>query len=395
MLFPIRTNIRPWRTPYTNYALIIVNVIIFLVTYIGGQRSSERWVNSCMLTPAYPFLWQFITYAFLHGSIGHIFGNMYFLYMFGNNVNDRLGHLGYLCFYLAGAVFSAIGHILAASLYGSGIATPVLGASGAIAAVTGAYLVLYPQTLITIVYWFFFIGTMEVPAIYLILLKMIFIDNVISRSAPNIAYDAHLAGYTFGIGAILLLLATKLITPDQFDLWAMLRRWNSRRIYRDAVAESADFFANPLGADRISKKIIAKEVKTETQKLAEEKASALRREILTRITQGNLASAAELYLELTGDDTGQLLPRQAMLDISNQLMSAGRWTDAAKAYEKFLSCYSGTERCEQVLLMLGIIYARYLSDKQKALDYLKKAYDKLTDPSQKKLCNDEIKRLEE
>ena len=390
MLLPIRTNVRPWRTPYTNYALIIVNVIIFLITYIGGQHTPERWVNSCMLTPAYPFLWQFITYAFLHGSIGHILGNMYFLYMFGNNVNDRLGHIGYLCFYLAGAVFSAIGHILAASLYGSGVATPVLGASGAIAAVTGAYLVLYPQTLITIVYWFFFIGTMEIPAIYLILLKMIFIDNIIARTAPNVAYDAHLAGYAFGIGAILLLLATKLIAQDQFDLWAMLRRWNQRKIYRDVVVQSTDPFAG-----RISKKINVKETKTEAQKQAEEKVLALRQEILIRINQGNLASAAELYLELTRDDTGQLLPRQAMLDIANQLMSAGRWTEAAEAYEKFLSYYSGTEHCEQVQLMLGIIYARYLSDRQKAVDYLKKAYGKLADAGQKKMCGDEIQRLEE
>ena len=311
------------------------------------------------------------------------------MYMFGNNVNDRLGHLGYLCFYLAGAVFSAIGHILIAPLHGLGVATPVLGASGAIAAVTGAYLVLYPQTLITIVYWFFFIGTMEIPAIYLILLKMILIDNIIARTAPNVAYDAHLAGYAFGIGAILLLLSTKLIAQDQFDLWAMLRRWNQRRIYRDVVVQSTDPFAG-----RISKKINVKETKTEAQKQAEEKASALRQEILIRINQGNLASAAELYLELTRDDTGQLLPRQAMLDIANQLMSAGRWTEAAEAYEKFLSYYSGTEHCEQVQLMLGIIYARYLSDRQKALDYLKKAYGKLTDTGQKKMCEDEIKRLE-
>jgi tetratricopeptide (TPR) repeat protein len=295
---------------------------------------------------------------------------------------------------LAGAVFSAIGHNLAASLYGSGAATPVLGASGAIAAVTGAYLVLYPQTLITIVYWFFFIGTMEVPAIYLILVKMVFIDNIIARTAPNVAYDAHLTGYTFGIGVILLLLSTRLIAQDQFDLWAMLRRWNSRRVHRDAAAEIGDPFAGPSGAGRISKEIKVKEVKTEAQKQAEDKALALRQEILTRINQGNLAAAAELYLELTRNDSGQLLPRQAMLDIANQLMSAGKWPQAGEAYEKFLSYYSRTEHSEQVQLMLGIIYARYLSDKTKALDCLKKAYDKLTDPAQKKMCSDEIQRLE-
>ncbi len=390
MLLPIRTNIKPWRTPYTNYALIIVNVIIFFITYTGGRQTLHAWAQKYMLMPAYPFLWQFITYAFLHGSVWHIFGNMYFLYIFGNNVNDRLGHTNYLCFYLAGAVFSAVGHILIAPLHGSGVEIPVLGASGAIAAVTGAYLVLYPQSLITIVYWFFFIGTMEIPAIYLILLKMIFIDNIFARTSTGIAYDAHLAGYAFGIGAILLLLAVKLLRPDDFDLWAMLRRWNQRRAYRGSIAQSGDPFAG-----RISKKIKVKEVKTEAEKQTDEKTAAMKQEILTRITQGNIASATSLYLELLKDNPGQLMPRQAMLDIANQLMSTGQWPDAAQAYEKFLHYYSGTEHYEQVQLMLGIVYARYLSNKTKALDYLKKALSRLTDPSQKKMCSDEIQRLEE
>ncbi len=389
MLLPFRTNIQPRRTPYMNYALIAINVIIFLLSHNFAQKSLLKWANIYMLTPSYPFLWQFITYAFLHGSVMHIFGNMFFLYLFGNNVNDRLGHIGYLAFYLAGAVSSAIGHILAASLYGSGAATPVLGASGAVAAVVGAYLVLFPQTIITVVYWFFFIGTIDVPAIYLIIVKMIFIDNVISRSAQNVAYDAHLSGYAFGVLAILLLRALKLIYEDQFDLWAMLQRWNRRRAYKDAVAESGDPFEG-----KISKKIEVKEVKTEEQKQADEKISSMRQEILSRIGQGNLASAADLYLELVKENVEQPLPRQPLLDIANQLMSAGKWQEAADAYEKFLALYTGYEYSEQVMLMLGVIYARYLSNKEKALDYLKKAVVKLADTGQKKMCEDEIKRLE-
>ncbi|MBU1518138.1 MAG: rhomboid family intramembrane serine protease [Planctomycetes bacterium] len=389
MLLPIRTSIRPWRTPYMNYALIIINVIIFLLSFNFGQKTLQKWANIYMLTPAYPILWQFVTYAFLHGGPWHIFWNMFFLYLFGNNVNDRLGHIGYLGFYLAGAVFSALGHILAASLYGAGAATPVLGASGAVAAVIGAYMVLFPQTLITVVYWFFFIGTLEVPAIYLIIVKMIFIDNVISRSAPNVAYDAHLSGYAFGVLAILLLRVLNLIHEDQLDLWTMLKQWNRRRVYKDVVAEGVDSFAG-----RISKKIEVKEVKTEAQKQAEEKISSMRQEIMTRISGGNIAAAADLYLELTKENVAQPLPRQPLLDIANQLMSAGKWPEAAGAYEKFLSFYGGNEYSGQIQLMLGIIYTRYLPDKIKALDNLKKAFVKLAETGQKKMCQDEIKRLE-
>ncbi len=389
MLLPLRTNVRPYKTPYMNYALIAINIVIFVFMYAGGKGSAQKWASAYMLTPSYPYLWQFLTYAFLHGSIGHIFGNLYFLYIFGGNVNDRLGNMGYLLFYLGGAVFSALGHIFAANFYGEGAATPVLGASGAIAAVTGAYLVLFPQTLITIVYWFFFIGTMEIPALYLIIIKMIFIDNIISRSAANVAYDAHLAGYAFGIAAILLVRAVGLIQEDHFDLWSMLKQWNRRRVYRDVVAVGVDPFAG-----RISKKIEVKEVKSEAQHRLEEKIADLRREILTRINQGNVASATELYLELIKEKVTQPLPRQAMLDISNQLMATGKWKEAAEAYEKFLSFYGGYEFAEQVMLMLGVIYGRYLGNKEKALEYLKKAISKLNDPSQKKMCEDEIRRLE-
>ena len=207
MFLPIRTSISPRRTPYINYALIAVNVVIFFLSYApvdnpftGEQEILRRWADQLVLTPEQGrlYLWQFVTYAFLHGSVMHILGNMFFLYLFGNNVNDKLGHIGYLCFYLAGAVFSGIGHVFMSG-------APVLGASGAVAAVTGAYLVLFPQTLITVLYWFFFIGLMELPALYFIAFKLIIWDNLIEPSlAPPVAvaYSAHLAGYAFGIAAM-------------------------------------------------------------------------------------------------------------------------------------------------------------------------------------------------
>ena len=155
----------------------------------------------------------------------HILGNMYFLYLFGNNVNDKLGNVGYTAFYLAGAIFSGIGHCLLSN-------TPVLGASGAIAAVTGAYLVLFPQTLISVFWWFFFfINTIEISALYFIAFKLIIFDNLIEPSfAPMaVAYTAHIAGYTFGIVSLTIMLATKLISSTHYDLWDMIRRWNRRR----------------------------------------------------------------------------------------------------------------------------------------------------------------------
>lgn len=391
ILLPIRTSIRPRRTPYINYALIIVNALVFLLEYhidpSTGGLGFRPWVKDLALIPNEPHWWQFISYAFLHGDLWHIIFNMFFLYLFGNNVNDKLGHIGYLCFYLAGGVFSGAGHTVLH--FSSRI--PTLGASGAVAAITGAYLVLFPQTLITVLYWlFFFIGTVDVPALYFIAFKLILIDNILARGPGNIAYDAHLAGYAFGIAAALILLATGLTAGSSFDLWAMIKRWNRRRQYRDVVSSGYDPFAGVTKR----KPIKAREVKkTAAQLQMEEKMTELRNDINKRIAQRNLPAAAGLYLELMRIDSSQILPRQHLLDIANQLASDNRPAESARAYEQFLSRYGNYEYAEQVELMLGILYSRYLGQPEQAVKHLQAAAEKLSDPAQLKMCKDELARL--
>lgn len=392
LLLPIRTSIRPWRTPYANYALIIINVLIFLLEYridpITGGLAFRPWVGQLALVPNKPQWWQFVTYAFLHHDPLHIIFNMFFLYLFGNNVNDKLGHFWYLCFYIAGAVFSGAGHTI---LHFHSPA-PTLGASGAVAAIIGAYLALFPQALITVIYWFIFIGTIEVPALYFIAFKLILIDNILARGTGNIAYDAHLAGYTLGVGATLILLATGLITGSSYDLLAMIQRWNRRRRYRDVVSTGYD----PFTGQTARKQIWAKEVrKTPAQRQLEQKISDLRNEISTRIAQRNLPAAADLYLELTRVDSSQVLPRQHLLDIANQLASEKRAAESAQAYEQFLNHYGTYEYAEQVELMLGILYSRYLDKPQQAIRHLQAAAEKLTDPGQLKLCKEALAKLQQ
>ena len=145
MFIPIRSD-RPLRTtPYVNYALIAINVVIFGFTaqaFAPNSEYSEVW--RYMLWNDEPMLkaWQFITYQFLHASPMHLIGNMVFLWVFGNNVEDRLGKFGYLFFYLSMGVLAGLGHWLTSE-------APVLGASGSVAGVTGAFLALFPRTHIT------------------------------------------------------------------------------------------------------------------------------------------------------------------------------------------------------------------------------------------------------
>ncbi len=389
MILPIRTNISPRHTPYANYALIIANVIVYLLQFgidpHTGTLQFRQWVGHFMLDgDGRPFLWQFVSYAFLHADWMHILSNMFFLYLFGNNVNDKLGSIGYVCFYLSGAIFSGVGHMLT----GGG---DVIGASGAVAAVTGAYLVLFPQTRITVLYWFFFIGTIQIPALYLILLKMILFDNIIARGSTLIAYEAHLAGYTTGVLAMIAMLATGLISGNSFDLWSMIKRWDRRRRYRDVVSSGYDPYTGRTRAKRIKVKEV---IMSAAEKERQERANQLRREITERLGQRNLPAAAEVYLELMAHDSKQLLPRQQLLDIANQLAGDSKHAESARAYEQFLAHYSSYEHTEQVELMLGIMYSRYLDKPEPAVKHLEAAVKRLTDPGQLKMCREELEKLQ-
>lgn len=391
MLLPIRVNIQPRRTPYANYVLIVLNAVIFMLEFtvhpLTGQLVYRLWVEDFMLVPGLSPWWTFVTYAFLHHDFWHILANMFFLYLFGKNVNDKLGNLAYTVFYVCGAVASGFGQ----ALLHSALPVPTLGASGAVAAVTGAYLVLFPQSLLTIIYWFFFIGTVEVPALYFIVLKMIFLDNILARGQGSIAYDAHLAGYAFGIVMTLLLLAVRLVSTDELDLWAMIKRWNRRRQYRDVVAGGYD----PFSGAGTRRRVEAVEVrKTVAQMQKEDDVRDLRGAIVKRLDEHNLAAAADLYAQLMNVDSDQVLPRQHLLDIANQLASSQRASEAAWAYSQFLAHYGSYQHAEQVELMLGLLFSRYLSRPKEAIEHLQRAAEKLSDPAQLRMCRDELAKLQ-
>jgi membrane associated rhomboid family serine protease len=378
-MIPISTSLKPRSVPYANYLLIILNILVFALSYrphqtiIEGQRVLEPlalWAQQFMLTPGRLFIWQFITYAFLHSGWMHIIGNMYFLYLFGNNVNDRLGNVGYLCFYLAGAAFSAIGHTLFN-------ASPVLGASGAVAAVTGAYLVLFPSTVITVAYMFFYIwDTLEIRALYFIALKLIFWDNIFEpRLSPqSIAYSAHLAGYVFGIACILILLAVRLIDAGHDSFLAILR-------HRTFPGITPDNDNPPV-----------KSVSADTTTVSDQQISSLREQIASALASKNLSLASKLYKDLLGLNPGLTLNQQNQLDLANTLMSDSQWDWAAKAYENYLAQY-GQNNAEQVQLMLGLLYTRYIYKPDRAEELLGQALKKLSQPSQIRMCEDLLTEL--
>jgi hypothetical protein len=191
-----------------------------------------------------------------------------------------------------------------------------------------------------------------------------------------VAYDAHLSGYAFGIIASIGLLATGLTKSTGFDLWSMLKQWNRRRVYRDSIASGYD----PYTGLR-TKPVKIKEVeKNPAQQQNEKKILELRCDIADIIGQRNL-------------DNRQILPHKYLLDIANELAGSGRHSEAAIAYEQILNHYQHYQYNEQVELMLGIIYSRYLNNPQLAVKYLENAQQKLSDQAQLQMCRQELQKL--
>jgi membrane associated rhomboid family serine protease len=233
-MIPIGDRLRTRRYPYVNIALITINFLVFLYQILAIDNTPRLFApseldqffmdwgatpacvrNSLGMQPDVPqqalqlfcpagdaALLTPLTAMFIHGGWLHIIGNMLFLWVFGDNVEDRLGHIPYLIFYLAGGLAASAAH----TFMNPNDLIPAVGASGAIAAVLGAYLVLFPRATITVLFPWLLFWTAYVPAAFLIV--MWFFMQVLSGVAAigdvtggggGIAWWAHIGGFVFGL----------------------------------------------------------------------------------------------------------------------------------------------------------------------------------------------------
>ena len=375
MLIPIRTQTDVRHTPAVNIALIAANVAIFVL--FGGASKRNFLLENWIFNPLWPQMHQYITYQFLHGDIMHLLGNMIFLYVFGNAVSAKMGDLPYLLFYLSCGMLSALGFALSNN-------NPMLGASGSIAGVTTAYLVLFPRSRVTVLYFFFLIGTFELPAIWIIGLKIILWDNIISPSigpASNVAHGAHLAGYAVGFLFALLMLAFRALPRDHFDMLSLVKRWKQRREYASAMADPEARSRAEFG--RVAR---VQSVSPEQQAIENQRLDALY-DLRTRISEcanrGEIGPASSLYEQLIAKDANQCMPERVQLMLAREFYGTGRMPQAASAFELYLKRYPGRPDESEVKLLLGIILARDLRLFETAEPYLESAVQKSLNPTRK------------
>ena len=200
--------------PWANYFLIFLNLFVFFLQFRNPSLLLRYQLNGRALSPI-----EFLTYAFLHVGWAHVLFNMAVLYVLGNDINLRLGQIGYLAFYLAGAVISGLGFVLS-----GGRDQSMVGASGAVGAVMGAYLVLLPRSNISL--WIG-IAWLEVPSMYFVII--FFCYNLImslatGAAAQQVAYEAHISGMVYGFVITTILLMTHLLPRQGSDLLSIMKQ---------------------------------------------------------------------------------------------------------------------------------------------------------------------------
>jgi membrane associated rhomboid family serine protease len=210
-LIPIGDDVPGERFPFLTYVLIGLNVLVFLFQISLPQAELRDLILTWGVTPRAVMAWSedprilltLFTSLFLHGGWFHLIGNMLYLWIFGNNVEDRMGHVGFLLFYLLCGLTASLAEVFLKP----GSVLPTIGASGAIAGVLGAYFLLYPRAkvILLVPVFLFFFFTVQVPAV--VVLGLWFVMQLFSgvsqlgigTESGGVAYWAHAGGFVAGM----------------------------------------------------------------------------------------------------------------------------------------------------------------------------------------------------
>lgn len=365
MLIPLGSDVPLRRPAVLTHALLGASLVMAVAQLVYGasvEGGAEKWGRSLALLPGVSPWWTWITYAFVHGGFMHLAGNCLFLFVFGPPVEDRLGRVRYLGLYVGGAVFAGLAERLLQGLH------PMIGASGAISAVAGAFLVLFSKSGVRLFIFFILIGVVTFPAWVFILFHVAWDFLKLGTDAGNTAVGAHIGGYVFGAAVGSLCLATKLVKREGLDIFTM-----GKQVARKRAMKEASFLA-------------ARKAKFEASKPPDPQIEAIalaRAVVLDKLNAFDHAGAVAAYRELLGR-FGHLkhavtLPRERQYEIANRLFERGDHTTASIAYQRFLDAYATDGEAPTVRLMLGLVSARYLNDPIAAKRLINEAMPSLKD----------------
>ena len=387
MLIPIGTDYQKRKIPFVNYAIVAVNIFLFVYLYVFKAHQNEllyyHMISGFELNVKSPGVMQFFSSLFLHADWMHVLGNMVFLWVFGNAINDKLGQIGYLIFYLAGGVAASLAYYL---LNDTGY---LIGASGAIAAVTGAYFIMLPRTNVKTLILTIIIFAYDIPSLVFIAFQVALnIYWALGNRNSQVAYSAHVAGYAFGITIAVLILKFKIIKRDDWDILHLIKRYRQRAKYRKFVKQNYDPFAR---AHDVGKNISQVSQAMQKNLNLDSRTLDLYNKINQACKNDNPKLAADLYQQwCSADHAGVILSEKNLLVISNTLAAEQKFAQASDCYELLLEHYPSCDNNAQIRLMLGRVYNTYLHDPNRALPHLKIAESKLSGTQNLQMCRAEI-----
>jgi len=379
VLIPLGTDRPNKRSAVVTPILVGTNIGVFVMMAILAKTNPDiaNQIDFYGAISKHHFhFWQPISSAFLHAGFMHIFGNMLFLLAFGPSVEDRLGRIGFILFYIAGACVSGFAHIALSD-------SPAIGASGAIAAVSGAFLVLFPSTKIKCFVIFFIIGVFMIPSWWLIGLFII-LDLGAQVFTPDngIANLAHLGGYGFGIVLAFGLLVTKILPKEQYDMFSIAKHKKRRADFK--VAHEMHKHSGVYKAEQKLDPVSAE--------IAEQRAK-----IGVHVSNNELAKASDLYIAMIAQfpDRSKALTmhRDAQYQIANHLYQSGNRQASADAFMRLLETYPTDPERNIIKVLIARIHANDLSDPIGAISMLEELLERALDTDSKTLVESELDQI--
>ncbi len=365
----------PDHTAWVNYALIVANVVAYFAAQGGKDEIAyqvfvDRWGS----VPAAPTIATMFTSMFMHANLMHLGGNMLFLWIYGDNVEARLGRLGYLAAYLGAGL---VGNVVDIAMR-SGSTMPGLGASGAISGVMGLYVVAFPRNRVKFFFWiYWFWRTFLIPAWMVILVWFIIVQNVLPALASvetGVAHGAHLGG--FGAGVVLMFLLKPLL--------AKVAPAPAYGPSKSGIPRAGGGFPGWRSEDRYAGG------RTATQ--AWSSATTSEEEILSHWRAGRWQQAAERLCAALRDGEVPALPEGEFVRIAVWLYDRAHFEEARRAFKAFLATFPSSRNAPVASYALGMILSRKDGDREGARPYLLAAARGHPDPAVRDIAARELER---
>ncbi len=331
-VIPIATDQAARRTPVATICLIVANVLAYLAmlqAIRGNEEALEAFVLRWGLCREAFHWWQPVTYQFVHdaGSLWHLLGNMVFLWVFGSAVESRMRSWGFLALYLTGGMVAGL-----CQMAMSGV--PLVGASGSVSAVTGAFIVLFPRARVAVLLFF---SVVPVPALLMVAIYFLLdLFGAFGGGGRGIGYVAHVSGTLYGLAVAMALIGLGAIKRTDMDMLYLLRQWKRRREMRAALDGSRAAVgpwasAGKDGAQRVEQSVV-----------------------------GAAAAADEL------SPAARTRMAERMRQAARDAFAAGDFVRAVSGFEQALVLAPEAKDADETRLMLAVIHVRKAPDAARA-----------------------------